>query len=59
MPYRNSVSGSSQALTMYVYATTVPANPSKTVASVVFPDVSNNVGVGVTAMHIFALALGS
>jgi lysophospholipase L1-like esterase len=59
MPYRNSVSGSSQALTMYVYATTVPVNPSKTVASVVFPDVSNNVGVGVTAMHIFALALGS
>jgi hypothetical protein len=59
MPYRNSVSGSSQALTMYVYATTVPVDPSKTVASVVFPDVSNNVGVGVTAMHIFALALGS
>jgi lysophospholipase L1-like esterase len=59
MPYRNSDTGSSQTLTMYVYATTVPVNPAKTVASVVFPDVSNNVGAGVTAMHIFALALGS
>jgi lysophospholipase L1-like esterase len=59
MPYRNSVSGSSQALNMYIYATTVPVDPSKTVASIVFPDVSNNVGVGVTAIHIFAIALGS
>jgi IPT/TIG domain-containing protein len=59
MPYRNSNSGSSQTLNMYVYATTVPINPAKTVASVVLPDVSNKVGTGVTAMHIFALALGS
>jgi hypothetical protein len=59
MPYRNSVSGSSQTLTMYVYATTVPVDPSKTVASIVFPDISNHVGTGVTAMHIFATALGS
>ncbi len=59
MPYRNSASGSSQALTMYVYATTVPVDPAKTVASIVLPEVSNDIGVGVTAMHIFALALGS
>jgi len=59
MPYRNSVSGSSQTLNMYVYATTVPLNASKTIASVVFPDVSNNIGVGITAMHIFAVATGS
>jgi hypothetical protein len=59
MPYRNSASGSSQTLNMYVYATTVPIDPSKTVASVVLPDVSGTVGTGVTAMHIFALALGS
>ncbi len=59
MPYRNSASGSSQALSMYVYATTVPVDPSRTVASIVLPDVSNNIGVGVTAMHIFAIALGS
>jgi lysophospholipase L1-like esterase len=59
MPYRNSASGSSQALNMYVYATTVPVDPSRTVASIVLPDISNNIGVGVTAMHIFAIALGS
>ena len=59
MTYRNSASGSSQALSMYVYATTVPVNPAKTVAFVVLPDVSNNVSGGGTAMHVFALALGS
>ena len=59
MPYRNSDSGSSQAINVYVYATTVLVNPAKTVASVVLPDVSNNVSGGATAMHIFALALGS
>ena len=58
MPYRNSGSGSSQALSMYVYATTVPVDPAKTVASVVLPDVSST-AAGVTAMHIFALSLGS
>jgi len=58
MPYRNSSSGLSQTLNIYVYATTVPIDPAKTVASVVLPDVSNNVGAGSTAMHIFALALG-
>jgi hypothetical protein len=59
MPYRNSASGTSQTLNMYVYATTVPVNPAKTVASVVFPDISNKARAGVTAMHIFAVALGS
>jgi lysophospholipase L1-like esterase len=59
MPYRNSNSGSSQTLNMYIYATTVQVNPAKTVASVVLPGVSNSVGAGVAAMHIFALALGS
>jgi len=56
MPYRNSASGS-QSITMYIYATTVAVDPSKTVESVVLPDV-NNSDSG-TAMHIFALALGS
>jgi beta-glucosidase len=56
MPYRNS-GGGSQTIKMYVYATTVPVDPSKTVESVVLPDV-NNTDSG-TAMHIFALALGS
>jgi lysophospholipase L1-like esterase len=56
MPYRNSPSGS-QTLNMYVYATTVPIDGSKTVAAVVLPDV-NSSDSG-TAMHVFALALGS
>jgi phospholipase C len=55
MPYRNSSTGS-QSITMYVYAATVAVDPSKTVESVVLPNV-NNTDSG-TAMHIFALALG-
>jgi phospholipase C len=56
MPYRNSASGS-QSITMYIYATTVAVDPSKTVESVVLPNV-NSTDSG-TAMHLFALALGS
>jgi hypothetical protein len=56
MPYRNTAGGTSQAITMYVFATTVPVDPSKTVASITFPDVSNQLGQ--TAMHIFAVSLG-
>jgi predicted alpha-1,2-mannosidase len=58
MSYRNMISGGSQAITMYVYATTVPIDPSKTVASVTFPDVSNSVGSSTSAMHIFAVTTG-
>jgi predicted alpha-1,2-mannosidase len=58
MTYRNSTGGSSQTITMYVFAATVPVDSSKTVASVTLPDVANRVGSGVTAMHIFALSLG-
>ena len=56
MPYRNSASGS-QSITMYIYATTVAVDPTKTVESVVLPNV-NSTDSG-TAMHLFALALGS
>ncbi len=59
MPYRNNKSGTSQTITMYVYATTVPVDSSKTVASITFPDISGTVGSGTTAMHIFAVSLGS
>ena len=60
MAYRNSISGGSQSITMYVFATTVPVDSSKTVASINFPDVSNTIGSGnTTAMHIFAVSLGS
>jgi hypothetical protein len=58
MPYRNSTGGSSQTITMYVFAAAVPVDSSKTVESVTLPDVANRVGSGVTAMHIFALSLG-
>jgi hypothetical protein len=59
MGYRNSAGGSSQTLSMYVYATTVPVDPAKTVAAVVLPDVSSTISGAGTAMHIFALVLGS
>jgi predicted alpha-1,2-mannosidase len=58
MSYRNMDSGGSQAITMYVYATTVPIDSSKTVASITFPDVSNMVGPNTSAMHIFAVTTG-
>jgi lysophospholipase L1-like esterase len=59
MPYRNSQGGSSQQLTVYVSATQVPVNPSKRVVSVTLPEIGNYVASSVTAMHIFAVALGS
>jgi hypothetical protein len=59
MPYRNDKNGTSQTITMYVYATTVPVDSSKTVASITFPAISGTVGSGTTAMHIFAVSLGS
>jgi hypothetical protein len=60
MSYRNQVSGGQQSITMYVFATTVPVDSSKTVASITFPAVSNYVGPPdyPTAMHIFAVSLG-
>ena len=59
LPYRNSTSGSSQQLTVYVYATTVPVDPTKTVESITFPNVSNTTSGGATAMHIWAVTLGT
>ena len=59
MPYRNSGGGTSQQLTVYVFATTVPVDPSKTVVSVTLPDISDYVAPSVTAMHVFGLALST
>ena len=59
LPYRNSTSGSSQQLTVYVYATTLPVDPSKTVKSITFPDVSNTTSGGATSMHIWSVSLGT
>jgi hypothetical protein len=58
MSYRNADGGGNQAITMYVYATTVPIDSSKTVASITFPDVSNGVSSSTAAMHILAVTTG-
>ena len=58
MTYRNSSSGGPQSITMYVYATTVPIDSSKTVASITFPDIANAVTGSTSAMHIFAVTTG-
>jgi predicted alpha-1,2-mannosidase len=56
MPYRNADGGGSQTITMYVYATTIPVDAGKTVASITFPDIASSVGPNTTAMHIFAVS---
>jgi hypothetical protein len=47
-----------RARRLYVCTTTVAVDPSKTVESVTFPNVSNTVSGGATAMHIWAVSLG-
>ena len=56
MSYRNVNGGGPQAITMYVDATTVPIDSSKTVASVTLPDISNTIAS--SAMHVFAVTTG-
>jgi hypothetical protein len=58
MSYRNWLYSGHYGPTVYVYSTTVPVDPTKTVSSVTFPDIGP-VGNGSTSMHIFAMALGS
>lgn len=58
MTYRNSNGGGSQAITMYVYSTTIALDSSKTVASITLPYVSNSVDSNTAAMHIFAITTG-
>jgi hypothetical protein len=58
MAYRNAIGGGSQSITMYLFATTVPVDASKTVASITLPDVGTQTANGATAMHIFAMSLG-
>ena len=58
MAYRNADSGGSQAITMYVYATALPIDSTKTVASITLPDISNSIGSNTSAMHIFAITTG-
>jgi hypothetical protein len=58
MPYRNSQSGSSQSIQMYVFSTTVAVDSTKTLASITFPNVAGSVNSNTTAMHVFAVAEG-
>ena len=58
MPYRNSDSGSSQSIQMYVFSTTVPLDSTKTLASITFPNIAGSVNSNTTAMHVFAVAEG-
>lgn len=58
LPYRNYDGGTSNQLTVYVFATQVPVDAAKRVVSVTLPDVGYSVAPSVTGMHIFALALG-
>lgn len=44
---------------MYVYATPVPVDPSNTVQSITFPNVSNMTSQGASAPHIWAVSLGT
>jgi beta-glucosidase len=41
-----------------IYATSVPLDPGKTVASVTLPDISSGIAKGQNALHIFALGIG-
>jgi hypothetical protein len=52
-PYRNYLDGSQQAIDTYVFAATIPADSSKTVASITLPTEVNNGSIG-----IFAISAG-
>jgi hypothetical protein len=56
-PYRNSPSGVSNHLAT-VYYTAVPLEAGKTVSTVTLPLIAGAVGSSITAMHIFAMAIG-
>jgi hypothetical protein len=58
MTYRNANSGGPQAITMYLYATTIPIDKTKTVASVTFPNVASSISSNTSAMHIFSVTTG-
>jgi hypothetical protein len=59
LPYLNNGPNSSQQTqTVHVYYASVPLDPSKTVAYVVLPDVTQNGETAqVTALHVFAIAV--
>lgn len=56
--FRNSPSGGDTHLAA-VFSTAVPLRSGKTVAYVTLPKIGSTVAAGHTAMHIFAMAIGS
>jgi predicted alpha-1,2-mannosidase len=58
MPYRNHQGGSSQGITMFVFAEEVPIDSSKTVASVTLPMIADHVSSNAST-HIFTITTGS
>ncbi|MFF3919951.1 LamG-like jellyroll fold domain-containing protein [Streptomyces sp. NPDC001852] len=58
LPHWNKPSGqvSNSAYQPKIYPFAVPVDPSKTIASVTLPDVSDHVGNGTQALHIFGMA---
>jgi beta-glucosidase len=57
IPYRNSITGVPQTLTISVYEVSLPLKAGKTVSSLTLPYIGDSIA-GVTAMHIFAVGLG-
>src|SRR4029077_13343766 len=55
----NFTSTTQTAHPVSIYFASVPLTAGKTVASVTLPTVSAGVGNGITAMHLFAVAIGS
>ena len=58
MPYINNQSGTDISRKVSVYYASVPLEKGKTVADVTLPDISQGVGNGQPAMHIFAMGIG-
>lgn len=54
-PHENVTTGQKTA-GRRMYAFSVPIDPSKTIASVTLPDVSNHIGYHTQALHIFGMA---
>jgi beta-galactosidase len=57
--YYNTASGTKQSTATYVYAATVPVDPSRRVIAVTLPNRSGTVNTLVNAAHIFAVTTGT
>jgi hypothetical protein len=56
MPYRNAQDGSSQQITMYVFADEITLDSTKTVASLTLPMIADHVSSD-TSTHVFAIGV--